>query len=213
MYEVFQTIYKEDVADSRGAGYRTPYVGNFESIPGFRELFDLFGGASFNKGIYRVVRAEDVASWVRHIREAFPDFSDRAAPFGYDWLGRLFCVDVSRALNLDPQILLFSNFSNEVLKIPAGIPDFHDAVLVEQQEAALEMAMFSSFLAASQLSRLHVSQCAEVVIPLYLGGTYSIENLRIADVTTNWDIAAQLLVQSRAVDDGARIEKVSLRKP
>lgn len=109
-------------------------------------------------------------------------------------------------------MLLFSYFSNEVLAIPTGLEEFHNTVLVEQREAALEVSIFSQFLAASHLSSLNMSQCAEIIVPLYLGGAYTIENMKISDVTTYWEISTQLLTQLREVNNGTQIDKVILRK-
>ena len=57
-----------------------------------------------------------------------------------------------------------------------------------------------------------MSQCAEIIVPLYLGGAYTIENMKISDVTTYWEISTQLLTQLREVNNGTQIDKVILRK-
>lgn len=182
-------------------------------INGLLELFELFGGMSFNRGVYRILRLEEVDQWTERIIAAFPSFANSIVPFGYDWLGRFFCVDLKRIDNGQPLVLLFTHISDEVFNIPKNIVDFHNGVLVEQQEAAIEVSMFSLFLNASEILSLQRNECADLVVPLYLGGSFSVKNMKATDVEISWDLAAQLLDQARHLKEGEKIKEIVVPKP
>lgn len=209
-YESFGSMYVHDPLED--ASQDSPEFGASTAINiELKELFDLYKGYSFNKGIYRVIRPEDISAWTNLITSVFPEFSNRFVPFGYDWLGRFFCLDRERIDNDKHLVLLFSGFTNEVLEIPAGIIEFHDHVLVEQREAALESDMFSKFLLASGTLSLPQDRCADMVLPLYMGGAYTVENMKIEDLKVSWDINAQFLSQLKTVEEGTTIEKITQR--
>lgn len=174
------------------------------------ELFELFNGESFDNGIYRIINFEETDTWSKRIYSVFPSFAGRIIPFGYDWLGRFFCLDLQRLQHSKPLILLFSHFTNEVLEIPEDLLGFHNSILVNQQDEALEAKMFQQFLICSDLPSIETTQCAELVLPLYLGGIYNIENMKIFDVAASWDICAQLLSQVNSVEEGTNVNKISI---
>lgn len=209
MYERFQASLFRDGAEGRGCNQSLEFP-QYDRFTGVQEFFIAFGGASFNRGLYRVLCPEEIDTWTDRICAAFPAFAGRMVPFGYDWLGRFFCLDLLRIQNLNPLVLLFNCFADQVLELPAGIVEFHNGVIIDQQEPALESAMFSGFLAATQLTSLHRSQCAELTVPLYLGGTYALENMKTVDLNSNWDVATQLLSQARNVPDGTPIKQVQV---
>ncbi len=45
--------------------------------PDAAELFAVFGGSSFNGGLYRVVWVSDLDTWASRISYAFPEFKGR----------------------------------------------------------------------------------------------------------------------------------------
>lgn len=59
-------------------------------IVGYDTFSVEFAGATFGGGVYRVHDASSGAHALKMISEAFPEFVERVAPFGYDWLGRQF---------------------------------------------------------------------------------------------------------------------------
>ena len=207
----FQKVYfrdKEQAADSLRKSFSDERI---KKLIGFPSLFEAFSGASFNGGAYRILPPDEITNWKERITAAFPDFRNRFIPFGYDWLGRFFCLDVEREPQQEPLVLLFSNFTDEVLEIPANLCDFHNKILVGQREPALELCMFEKFLSATHIPCLSNTECAELVIPLYLGGTFTVENMKLSDTLAYWEISAQLLSQARSIDEGIRISRVSIR--
>jgi len=62
-------------------------AGDLLSLPSsFRQVVRELGGVTLG-GLYRVLPEGGVRSCTGMVREAFPEFADRAVPFGIDWLG------------------------------------------------------------------------------------------------------------------------------
>lgn len=212
MYELFNKTYVRDLFKEDNHVNDEPINSLITSIdnPEFQELLKRYEGASFNKGVYRIVRSQDISLWIGCIASIFSDFSKRIIPFGYDWLGRFFCLDLEKTENSKPLVLLFSGFSNEVLEIPTNIVEFHDRVLIAQSEVALEEGMFSNYLSSSRIISLSTDHCVDMVIPLYMGGTYSVDNMKVAELEASWEINAQLLSQLKNVPEGTQIKSVTV---
>lgn len=89
MFETFQKHFPVEsrlVLDSGSESFET-------KIPGLNELLTSFGGASFKLGLYRIIRAQDVAQWNARVTLGFPEFAGRITCFGSDWQGTAFAVD------------------------------------------------------------------------------------------------------------------------
>jgi hypothetical protein len=103
MFEAFERNFTADPERVQEAAGVPPNPG----IPGLGELFARFGGTSFNRGLYRIIRASDVLEWNARIALAFPESADSTICFGYDWLGRAFAVDVQRLEQGQPGVVMF----------------------------------------------------------------------------------------------------------
>src|SRR5438128_1135977 len=88
------------------------------SANGYAELAGMFAGCSFENGLYRLHDASSGPRAAAQIAEAFPDFATHAVPFGYDWLGRAFAVDLNRADGSEPLVLLLEPGTGEALEVP-----------------------------------------------------------------------------------------------
>jgi len=185
---------------------------NFNPVGGLDYFLSVFGGASFKNGLYRVIRTEELDSWRDVIGDAFPKYRNKIMPFGYDWLGRFFCIDSEREGQNNSFILFFSVFSDEVLEIPENLIDFHDKVLVQQGELALEVNAFSNFMKKNGLNCLGVDKCAELINPTYLSGSFDVSNMRVSEIRMYWEISAQILQSTRGIKEGAVIDSVSLKR-
>ena len=56
----------------------------------------------------------------------FPEFAGRIVPFGYDWLGRHFALDLGRVKEGVPRVLMLEVGAGEAVQIPTSIEDFHN---------------------------------------------------------------------------------------
>src|SRR5688572_33416999 len=61
---------------------------NFEDpgIENLSEILSVFGGKTFNHGLYRVFLPKQVPSAIKSIEGVFPEYRGRIVPFGFDWL-------------------------------------------------------------------------------------------------------------------------------
>src|SRR5262245_452222 len=91
MYELFQ---REFHVDSDLAMIPSLVVAPEKTELG--ELLSRFGGQSFNRGLYRVMRNDAIDRWDELVVQAFHAFSGRTTCFAYDWLGRIFAIDAGR---------------------------------------------------------------------------------------------------------------------
>jgi hypothetical protein len=152
-----------------------------------------FGGATFSGGLYRVHDERSSAVAEGLISDAFPEFSDRARVFGYDWLGRQFALDFRRLQGGQPLVLMLEPGTGEALEIAANFVDFHDEEMVEFSDAVLAINFFDEWRAAHPDSiPLARDACVGYKVPLFLGGEDTIVNLELSDLDVYWTIFGQL---------------------
>lgn len=203
MFEKFLTKFKVD------SGTAVSRVGHAISHPdvGCIHLLREAGHLSFENGIYRLINEDKVGEWMQKLSSSFPMYQDKITPFAYDWLNRVYCVQADLEFGAS-HCLLVSQITDEVLKIPFSLETFHNEVLLTNLKEILEPDLFSEFLQNSQRSSLGITECASFDTPLFLGGDYSAQNMRVADINVDWEITAQLLAQTRNLKDGATISSV-----
>jgi hypothetical protein len=182
--------------------------GRLFAVAGYPELAARFAGCSFENGIYRL---HDVGTGPRGealIAESFPQLDYRACPFGYDWLGRQFAVDLGRLEGGEPLVLLLEAGTGEVLEIPFSFATFHEQ-LDELREPALAGSFFASWARANpDLLPLAVTQCAGYKVPLFLGGKDTLENLEVIDLEVYWSMSGQLRQGTHTLPPGTSIGQV-----
>lgn len=170
-----------------------------------REFFSRFGGASFNKGLYRVLRSSELQDWNATVEGAFPAFREKLTCFGVDWLGRIFALDASRQVNRRSGVTIFEPGSGQALMVPCDIETFHEIELVDSAEAALAVTFFNQWMQVGGGSPAY-AQCVGYKRPLFLGGHDTVENLELTDLDVYWTISAQLILKLRDVPPGASVK-------
>lgn len=159
-------------------------------------LLQLYGGQSFNQGLYRMLPKQTVASWNGIAEQAFPAFTHRLSCFAVDWLGRIFALDSGRTEAGYPGVLLLEPGTGEALEIPCDIESFHDSELVIYREEALAESFFQQWLEQGG-NPPRITQCAGYKVPLFLGGSDTPDNLAITDLDVYWHLSAQLIIKIR----------------
>jgi hypothetical protein len=177
--------------------------------PYLASLLYKWGGTSFNRGIYRLVYSEDLPKWTLIAESAFPEFAGRLIPFGFDWLGRMFALDHQRHIDGVPAVNLLEPGTGEVLMTPCTAESFHEVELIEYCEAALAKSFFESWLNAGGCPPMS-TQCVGYRKPLFLGGSDTVSNLELTDLTVYWGIAEQLLQKTRGLPIGTVIGGVEI---
>jgi hypothetical protein len=178
-------------------------------VPNFSAVLAELGGSTFNEGLYRVLRPDQVRQHAQLLGQIFPEFSRRAIPFGFDWLGRHFACDMGRIENGQPQVLLMEVGAGEAMEIPADVVTFHNETLLEQADAALALPFWKEWREAHR-SLLSFTECVGYRVPLFLGGNDVVANLEVVDLEVYLDICGQLRHGTRKLTDGATINSVQM---
>jgi hypothetical protein len=191
--------------------YKTAFVPDFEmfeteQIPStallvdnqLLELFNRYGGQSFNKGLYRVISFKHIAYWNDIVLSAFPSFSDHITCFAIDWLGRVFALDTARLEEGRPGVVMFEPGTAEVLEIPCNIESFHESELIQYREEALAQEFHQHWLQSSGVPP-GITQCIGYKKPLFFGGSDTVDNLAVSDLDVYWTITAQLIQKIRGL--------------
>lgn len=203
MFEAFERNFRVDPAWMQDAAGAPPDLG----IPGLSELIVRFGGASFGRGLYRIIRASDVHEWNARVLLGFPKFAKRITCFGYDWLGRAFAVDVQRQVQGQPGVLMFEPGTGKALVVPSNVQTFHDNELIQDADAALAIGFHKEWLASGGTAPTY-AECIGYKVPLFLGGVDERTNLELSDLDVYWHLMGQLIDNTRDLPPGT---KVSIR--
>ena len=209
MFERFRVKYGplQDPAPASTAIWRD---NQFNGVEGYVEFMAEFAGASFCSGLYRVHDERSGPNGLRLICESFPHLAARVAPFGYDWLGRQFAVDLRRRDLGQPQVLLLEPGTGEILEVPVSFVPFHDEELIEFAEAALAKEFFERWAAAKAGELpLRRDQCAGYRVPLFLGGRDAVENLEVIDLDVYWSTCGQLRRGTMHLSPGTSVNEVA----
>lgn len=173
------------------------------------DVIDKLGGKTFQGGLYRIFRGDQILDAMRAIVRAFPQLDKRVIPFGYDWLGRHFVIDLDRIENGAPQVLMVEIGAGEIMQIPVSIIDFHEIELVEYADDVVALTFYEDWKSANPNS-INYHQCAGYRVPLFLGGEDNVNNLEISDLSVYVEICAQLLTKARTLLPGQKINNIAI---
>lgn len=191
MFEQFRLHYPRDPW-----GMELGNSSNLQNLSDLSEFLTLFGGGSYQNGLYRTVVPSTIDTWNGRITEAFPEFDGRITCFAYDWLGRAFGLDRSRLENKKPGVVMFEPGTGEALEIPCNLETFHTHELLEFGEAALAISFHDEWLATDGAVPKY-DQCIGYRKPLFLNGSDQIENLELSDLDVYWYVFGQVAQQLR----------------
>jgi len=179
---------------------------------GYTDLAERFAGATFDQGLYRIHDSLTGPKGMRWIAETFPDFVERAHPFGYDWLGRQFALDSGRSPEGEPLVLLLEPGTGEALEIDLTLHEFHEQ-LYDIREPALGMSAFNRWAEQHiELLPLARTECVGYGIPLFLGGKDSLQNLELIDIDVYWSVCGQLRQGIRQLPAGTSVAELAIGK-
>lgn len=164
-----------------------------------------FGGSSFKQGLYRIIRGQDIPVWNARINLGFPETGGRVTCFGYDWQGSAFAIDNQRLEQGQPGVVLFEPGTGKALKIPANIATFHDALVIENPDAALAANIYTEDWLPSGGPQPAYNQCVGYKTPLFLGGEDDISNMEITDLEVYWHIMGQVIAKVKGLPPGTPV--------
>jgi hypothetical protein len=201
MFELFSENFQPDGKGALELGA----VQDIGNMPEITELFRLYGGMSFQDGLYRVIRPRDLSEWNLRIAAAFPKFKENVVCFGYDWLGTVFAADSRKIVDGRPGIIMFEPGTGKALNVPANVKNFHDIGLKIFGEAALASSFHQKWLSSGGSIPTY-DQCVGYKKPLLLGGKDNISNLEISDVDVYWHLMSQIIKKVQGLPIGTRIK-------
>lgn len=170
-------------------------------IPGLNQLLASFGGASFRHGLYRIIRAQDMARWNSRVSLGFPEFAGRIICFGYDWQGTAFALDNQRQEEGEPGVLMFEPGTGEALEVPANIRTFHEVQLIQNADAVLVPNIYADWREAGGAEPAF-TQCIGYKRPLFLSGEDAVDNMELSDLEVYWHIMGQIMAKAKGLPPG-----------
>ncbi len=180
------------------------------SASGYLALASRFAGCTFENGLYRFHDDRTGPRGLALIDEAFPNFTSRARPFGYDWLGRQFSLDARRVEDGEALVLIMEPGTGEALEVPLSFAAFHEE-LDNLREPALAAEFFYEWVKANpDQVPVKPSECVGYRVPLFLGGTDTVDNLEVIDFEVYWSLCGQLRQGTRHLPLGTSIQQVSI---
>jgi hypothetical protein len=212
--ERFST-FVEHFADTEESGSpanegRIPANGLIDGVTGLRQLLDAFQGKRLDGGIYRFMDSKLFEAASEFVRDAFPAWSDHAAPFSCDWLGRVFAIDGTSRTGADAErcVLLLDPGTGDILRVPAGVTEFHNQLLLTDRETALEESLWTTW--SSQNRALEFDEVVGLRVPSFLGGQLVLDNLEIQSAVVYWGLAGQLIARTRQLPEGTPLTGVQI---
>jgi hypothetical protein len=177
----------------------------------FCHCIDLLGGKTFNHGLYRVYRWDEIVRYTDRVTELFTPTRGRIVVFASDWHGRQFAIDSKESTASGPAVTFFDLGAPNSFCTDMAIVDFHNVALTEKADAALAISFYNQWHQRDGVSIEH-NQCIEYKIPLFLGGEDDLNNLELIDMDVYLSLCSQLYHQIRKLPEGASVGKVSTRE-
>jgi hypothetical protein len=166
--------------------------------PEIVEFLDHFGGRSFRRGLYRVMRPAEGDIWKARILYAYPEFHARISCFGFDWMGNAFATDSNRLVEEQPGVVMFEPGTGKALDIPSNLESFHEVALNKHGEAVLAISFNETWTEAGG-AQPDYSHCIGYKKPLFLGGKDTVDNLEMSDIDVYWHLLGQLIRKTRGL--------------
>lgn len=200
MFKTFEASFSRDritLDEMRGEGL-------IPDLPGLSQFFGEYGGASFEDGLYRIMRPVDLPRWQERVELGFPEFGDRVVCFAYDWAGRVFSLDTERLEDGQAGVLMLEPGTGEVLRIPSNLRTFHNSELIEFGEAALGTSFYEQWRASGGVAPAY-DECIGYRKPLFLSGVDEVENLEVSELEVYWHVMGQLIEKTRGLPLGTSV--------
>lgn len=124
------------------------------------------------------------------MEEAYPGLQGKIKPFGHDWLGRIFAVDLREARN--GLVLMLEIGTGQALEIPCDMEDFLNEEIIFGSDACLAKSFYDEWCSLGKDAPA-LGQCIGYKVPLFLGGVDDTTNLEVSDMEVYWGIFSQMM--------------------
>lgn len=176
-----------------------------------KDVVDFFkecSGLSFDRGLYKTHTPNSSLHWSVLIGNYFANFGNKLIPFGYDWMGRQFCIINGK----NNYILMLDPATGEYFELNESIGDFHNHDLIHEKEDVLSQALFNSVLEYLKIAQIDYSKCIGYKVPLFLNGTDDLNNYEIIDMEVYCEFERQIYEQIKALPPGTKIDSITFAK-
>jgi hypothetical protein len=176
-------------------------------ISGYPLIAPKVAGQVLGDGLLYFFSKDDGPKAQQYVGDAFPEFD--CTPFARDWLGRVFAVNRKGNSGTSAGLLLLEPGSGEAYEIDESFKDFLDVALVNDPDTYLESELWDSWRSSGG-EVPGVGQCIGFKVPLFLGGTGTLDNLELSDLQVYWDLCGQMRIATRDMPPGTQIGGVNL---
>ncbi len=167
---------------------QTVGIENDREVNSVDDFFALVDGATFYNGLYRIFASGEIDKWTGIVEEAFPQAKGKIRIFGYDWLGRVFALNVAGG-----NVVMLEPGTGQIFSVPDDIEDFHEYDVAEDSDDVLAGAFYRSWLEQNDNYELKHDECVGYKVPLFMGGKDNVENLEAGDMEVYWEILSPLM--------------------
>ncbi len=181
------------------------------SDSGMQTIISMFGGKTFNNGIYRIFRAEQVEKATEEVRSLFSNQEEKQTIlgiFGYDWMGRYWGLDKGHRIKGEPEVFIYDFASGILYYLEVGIQDLHNELLVNDPDASLESDFYGTWLEVDS-NPIPPNECIGFIKPLFLDGTITLNNLKRMNLDSYIKNQIQLLKSTGELPDGVTVNYLS----
>lgn len=175
----------------------------------FVSCLENLGGKTFENGLYRVHRANELRLYTRLVSRVFSAVKGRIVVFAADWSGRQFAVNSLEQVGGKPCVECFDLGGPDSFCTDQDVFTFHNCALVEQPQAALAAKFFKKWHEKSAES-IGPDECVGYKVPLFLNGKDVLANLQKTDMKVYLELCAQLWNQVKDLPEGTPIDKIVL---
>lgn len=156
-------------------------------------LFEL-GDKQFGNGLFNTFSLTNVDKWTGIAEQAYPGLKGKIKPFGHDWLGRIFAVDLREPRN--GLILMLEIGTGQALEISCNMEEFLNEEIILSTDACLAKSFYEEWCSLGNEVPVQ-GQCVGYKVPLFLGGSDDVTNLELSDMEVYWGIISQIIKKIR----------------
>ena len=158
-------------------------VSNDKDISSIEKFKEDVSGKTFCNGMFRFFKSDEIEKWNGIVSEYYSDYLDNIEVICYDWLGRVFAL--SKFTNT---IVFFEPGTGEVYNTDETFGDFFDLTIEEYTNDCFASNFFELWYEYADGYQLSRNECASYIVPLFLSGSDTVENLEVCDMEVHWEI-------------------------
>jgi hypothetical protein len=160
------------------------------------QIFEEIGGSSFFHGLYHVLDPSEVRDATQTIEYAYPEYLGSIVVFAYDWLGRHFAF---RGQDQALETVVMEIGAGTSFVIPASPLQLHEIEFVDYPNDSLALGFFEEWRSNGNPA-VKRGTCVAYKKPLFLGGSDTIENLEVNDLSVYVHLCAQMRRKIKGID-------------